>query len=478
MTDRPSGQDKPNTSSNPAGNASTPKAIASHEAQFALEQTFPSAEALFHPYVVGTTSKTDVVVVLDTNALLLPYGIGAGDLSALEKVYNSLATENRLLIPGRVAREFIRHRDQKLADMVKALNDANSRITSPLDSLPSLLDGLEGHADLRAAIELLSNARKAYTKANSKIISGIRSWRGNDPVSTLYAQLFVKDRIVELDEALDDLSKEWNARLGQRTPPGYKDSAKADSGIGDFLIWKAILKVGAEKKRDLVFVTGEEKADWFVRSGGDPLYPRPELVVEYRSASSGKNLRLSKLADVLAEHQAPEEVVREVRDAEAKANNAVQTSSAALGLGAFNEFVLNEGPIQRGIGAVGQVLTVSTRLGPTTVRQGDRAVTLLFRKGVNDSIEFHRAPDVLWINWMRDTKPGTTLFFAKPPYQGGNRTTQFNLVVDDVFLAQSSSNNVLVGRILQVESDGLDDKHAAITFVASIFGGSGLMIVP
>ena len=42
-------------------------------------------------------------------------------------------------------------------------------------------------------------------------------------------------------------------------PPGYKDGRKEDEGIGDFLIWKSLLKFGEEKKLDLAFVTGEEK---------------------------------------------------------------------------------------------------------------------------------------------------------------------------------------------------------------------------
>jgi hypothetical protein len=99
-------------------------------------------------------------------------------------------------------------------------------------------------------------------------------------------------------------------------PPGYKDGAKADTGIGDYLIWLSLLRIGREKNKDLVFVTGEEKSDWFVRSGGEAVYPRPELVDEYRRASAGKNLRLSTLHGLLREMQAPSSVINEVQRAE------------------------------------------------------------------------------------------------------------------------------------------------------------------
>ena len=56
-----------------------------------------------------------------------------------------------------------------------------------------------------------------------------------------------------------------------------------------------------------------------MRSKGQPIYPKPELVAEYRF-HSGKSLRLASLDEILAELGTPAEIVANVRDAEAAAN--------------------------------------------------------------------------------------------------------------------------------------------------------------
>src|SRR6185312_4362444 len=140
-----------------------------------------------------------------------------------------------------------------------------------------------------------------------------KSWRGNDPVTTIYHDLFNGPVVVELDQSRETIEKQWAERLRRRIPPGYKDGSKADTGIGDFLVWLAILKLAAEQKKNLIFVTGEEKSDWFIRADGEGVYPRPELMNEYRRASGGKSLRLSKLADLLDDMDVPAELVKEVR---------------------------------------------------------------------------------------------------------------------------------------------------------------------
>src|SRR5207247_10935182 len=59
-----------------------------------------------------------------------------------------------------------------------------------------------------------------------------------------------------------------------KVPPGYKDSAKELGAAGDLIIWRTILEIGRTRKAHLVFVSGDEKADWWYRASGSVLYPR------------------------------------------------------------------------------------------------------------------------------------------------------------------------------------------------------------
>jgi hypothetical protein len=82
---------------------------------------------------------------------------------------------------------------------------------------------------------------------------------------------------------------------------------------------------------DLAFVTGEQKADWFIRSDGGSIYPRHELIDEYRRFSEGKSLRLMSLYELLEEMKVADNVVQDVKYAEVQANTAVLLQRAAAG---------------------------------------------------------------------------------------------------------------------------------------------------
>lgn len=284
--------------------------------EFALEDAYPEAHQVFTPSGVKDVKHGDASIVLDTNTLLVPYGIKPDDLTALEAIYKALADAGRLFIPARVAREFIKNRDTKLSELVKALNDRKSRLQLPEKRLSPLLEGVPGHDELLAAQEQLVESRKIYESHLTSMIEIIISWRGDDPVTSLYRQVFTKKNIIENSEDRKYLSDQWSTRLKNKIPPGYKDASKDDLGIGDFLIWKTILKIGSETKRDLVFVTGEEKSDWFVRSNRDGIYPRPELIDEYRRSSGGRAICLLSLSEFLQEMKAGEKLVEEIRTAE------------------------------------------------------------------------------------------------------------------------------------------------------------------
>ena len=89
----------------------------------------------------------------------------------------------------------------------------------------------------------------------------------------------------------------------------------------------SLLRLGRDNKKDLIFVTGEEKADWFVRAGAEPIYPRPELIDEYRRSSGGRNIRLSTLHELLREMEVSDAVVEEVQRVEQEANTAIRDAS-------------------------------------------------------------------------------------------------------------------------------------------------------
>src|SRR5205807_3129997 len=93
-----------------------------------------------------------------------------------------------------------------------------------------------------------------------------------------------------------------------RIPPGFNDAQ-----IGDFRIWKVILHVGTERKKSVIFVSGEEKNDWVRKSGDTIIAPRYELIDEYRRASGNQGFYVLSLAELLKLFGASEDSIREVQ---------------------------------------------------------------------------------------------------------------------------------------------------------------------
>lgn len=241
-------------------------------------------------------------IVLDTNVLLLPYGAGSSSLTQIIKALKSLAVKRRLFLPGQVVREFIRNRPNKLSELQQQLLDKISRFQS-IDQLSfPILEGNQEYVLLNDALAKTTALKRELSDASAAVIRKIKAWEWNDPVNTAYRTVFLPDTIISPTIERSEVLVELKRRQRLQVPPGYKDAGKDDLGIGDFLIWLTILKIGKANKKPLIFVSGDEKADWQHRSGGAGFVPRYELLDEYRRSSGGKPfyiVPLSKLLELL-----------------------------------------------------------------------------------------------------------------------------------------------------------------------------------
>jgi PIN like domain len=137
-------------------------------------------------------------------------------------------------------------------------------------------------------------------------------------VSALYREIFTPKTIVAHDTPDEKLLEELRWRYAHEVPPGYKDGAKLDEGIGDFAIWKSILKLGKDRNKDVVFVCGEQKHDWVYRSNKVPLVPRMELCDEF-NGHTGQHFGLVSWTRFLELAGAKAETLSEARRAERRA---------------------------------------------------------------------------------------------------------------------------------------------------------------
>ena len=279
---------------------------------------FPDAKSIFGISLKPIHAvKESCIVVLDTNVLLVPYTINPKGLSEIKKAYKALLKTNRLKIPAQVAREFAKNRPNKLSELYQQLSSKRSKVPGFQKGQYPLLESLPEYAAVVDLERTLDKQLESYKSALSKLIDHIRNWTWNDPVSLLYGQLFTPETIVEAEITNEALEADIKRRIQLKIPPGYKDASKPDSGAGDILIWHTIMSLGEKTKKDVLFVSADGKPDWFHQSDG-PLYPRFELVDEFRRRSQGASFHILKLSDFLDLFDAKGEVVEEVRQEEEK----------------------------------------------------------------------------------------------------------------------------------------------------------------
>lgn len=283
---------------------------------FWLTDLYPDASALFrHQQASLADISKSCLVILDANVLLWPFELGAASVEDIAKVYKKLAGEGRLLVPGQAAREFYKHRSRKVAALSEVIDGAIARTKRP--PLDNDIPLLSNDADYIAAKEFnaqIVNAGKEMAKRLTAASQKLKDEIGSDRVSLIYRNV-LSDCVIEIPDGAEErkaIIDEAEKRARLHIAPGYKDQHKEDGGLGDLIIWMTILQVGRERKLDCIFVSNEEKADWWVKSRG-AFQPRPELIEEYRRTTSGRSVHFLPLSALLANFEATEETVNEVQ---------------------------------------------------------------------------------------------------------------------------------------------------------------------
>ncbi|KAA2236178.1 PIN domain-containing protein [Salinarimonas soli] len=291
---------------------------------FPLHVCFPDATALFSRRVKTVDEIAErCLVALDTNVLLAPYSLGDKDISEIEKTYLKLSTDGRIFIPAQVAREFARNRANKIGEIVKTILDQISRLGN---SMPTQFTFLKSIPEYENAIEIskiIEEQQKNLSKKLKCVIDRIRTWDNTDPVWDMYRKVFANcvEEITKEDQ--DKIPRELKFRSDHKIPPGFKDDHKHDGGSGDLIIWKTLIKVAEHRKSDLIFVTMDQKGDWWTQAAGGPLFPRRELLEEFASCTGGKSIQFLRFSDFLERFGVETSVVEKVQEVESEEARSV-----------------------------------------------------------------------------------------------------------------------------------------------------------
>jgi hypothetical protein len=180
--------------------------------------------------------------------------------------------------------------------VISGLEDAYEKITeSVTDFENKLLNTLNGFS--RHPLIQVGSITEALKNTFSEIKDDLSNTRKNHPELTRDDR--VRDEVTKIfegrvgpaypDEQLRKIYAEGKVRYEKNIPPGFKDDHKDDElKYGDLVVWKQLVDKAKESNKPLIFVTDDRKDDWWERTKGKVIRPRPELIQEMWSVAGAK----------------------------------------------------------------------------------------------------------------------------------------------------------------------------------------------
>lgn len=264
------------------------------------------------------------ILTVDTNVLLDLYRYHQNTRQALLESLNLF--QGRAWISHQVAEEFFRNRNGVILSSTSAFNDAERSVgeikkvidepTKKLKSNRTIPDSIG--KTLEESIELaLNNASTEIENIKSNYPDYIKE----DPILDNICSLFDSSLGKPFsNEELPEILKEAKRRKENKIPPGFKDSGKeGDKPYGDYLLWRQILNYVKEVQKPLIFVTSEEKEDWWEKGSGKTIGPLYDLLREFHQETSQpfllyKTARFLEYSAEKTERSINIEAVAEIRE--------------------------------------------------------------------------------------------------------------------------------------------------------------------
>lgn len=230
----------------------------------------------------------NALVVLDTNALFNLFRYTNSTRTAFLSVL--AAKKERLWLPYQVGFEFQEGRLGIIEDQNKAFTDLIEKTKTALSTVTKDVNTLRNHPTLD-----LDELRKAVDDAISSIEGKIESTRKKYQAEVLDSSRHdaTTDLITDLydgrvgqpytEERLKEVYDEGATRYEHKVPPGYKDVSKpVPNRYGDLVLWMQLLDKGAADDTTVIFVSDDQKEDWWREFKGRKIGPRVELIDEFR----------------------------------------------------------------------------------------------------------------------------------------------------------------------------------------------------
>ena len=231
----------------------------------------------------------EAIFVFDTNVLLGLYRYPQKTRNKLLGIFDKLKT--RVWIPHQVALEYYRKRGEVIYDQQKAYEEMLKYFGEVEGDVKKHFDKYLKHPfiDCKKILKKIADNHKTIKADMSKLKDKHPDWAKEDGVEKRLNKLFDnKVGAPYTEEKLLELYRAAQVRYEKEIPPGYKDKEKDKNDktglrkFGDFIIWQQIIDQAKLSKKPIIFITDEQKDDWWQKIHGNTVGPRFELIREIK----------------------------------------------------------------------------------------------------------------------------------------------------------------------------------------------------
>jgi len=247
--------------------------------------------------------------IFDTNVLLDFYEFHRETREIFFKALEIIKEKDRLWIPHQVLLEYQENRISRIIQANSKFDNTKKELDKiTKDTEETLLKAFKSQCYPHEAVEeMIENVKKVFNVFGNKLTSyqeELIKMDKPDDIRDKISDLF-QGKIGESfnQDELNEIYKEGATRYAKFQPPGFGDIGKdkkknpsyLNEGLvyrkayGDLIIWKQILKRVESKALDhIIFITSDNKEDWWEREHEKTIGPRRELTEEILAAGACK----------------------------------------------------------------------------------------------------------------------------------------------------------------------------------------------
>lgn len=226
------------------------------------------------------------VFVFDTNVLLNLYRYSAKTRNSLLAAFESF--KDRIWIPYQVAYEYMNKRCEVIYETVQRYEQFKKEIDSFTNKAVETLRLTSNDDEISELKRYLFKWLDSNRDRNLLVLSA-----EDDEILDKILEIFEGNVGEKIDDTeLNMIKEEGKKRYDKSIPPGYKDDKKKkdpeddNNAYGDLIIWKQIIKYAKEKSVGIVYVTHDQKEDWWNIVKGKTIGPRIELRREFTAETN------------------------------------------------------------------------------------------------------------------------------------------------------------------------------------------------